>query len=83
MRQKQLNSAAQCDEETTILELAEEYEIGIPSACRTGVCGTCKALKIEGEVSMESVDGLEPGEQKEGYILTCMSCPKGRVVIDA
>lgn len=72
-----------CDNESTILEIAELNGISIPSACRAGVCGTCKTLKTEGSVTMESTDGLEPGELEEGYILTCVSCVDGRVVVEA
>ena len=71
------------DGETTILDLAEELGVPIPSACRSGVCGTCKVKKTEGEVEEdEQADGLEPDEIEAGYILTCVSRPKGRVVLD-
>ena len=71
------------DGETTILDLAEELGVPIPSACRSGVCGTCKVKKMEGDVEEdEQADGLEPDEIEAGYILTCVSRPKGRVVLD-
>ncbi|NJM71661.1 MAG: 2Fe-2S iron-sulfur cluster binding domain-containing protein [Scytonema sp. RU_4_4] len=55
------------------------------SSCRSGVCGTCKKRKLEGEVKMEGYDPevLEESDRQEGYILTCISYPVGRVVIDA
>lgn len=71
------------DEDTTILELAEEHGISIPSACRAGVCGSCKVLKLSGEVIMESTEGLEEEELNEGHILTCVACVKGKVVVEA
>ncbi|MCH8844540.1 MAG: hybrid-cluster NAD(P)-dependent oxidoreductase [SAR324 cluster bacterium] len=71
------------DEETTILELAQEHGVHIPSACLSGVCGTCKVRKTGGEVRAEASDGLEPDDVAAGYILTCVAWAKGRVVLDA
>jgi glycine betaine catabolism B len=68
----------------SILELAEQEGIKIRSNCRQGVCGACKKRKLEGEVKYESEpDALEQSEQDEGYILSCIAAPVGRVVIEA
>ncbi len=74
-----------CDGEEPILNLAEQQGVKIRSSCRSGNCGTCKKRKLEGEVSMEGYDpeALEESERQQGYILTCISYPRGRVVIDA
>lgn len=73
-----------CDGEEPILNLAEQEGVKIRNSCRAGVCGSCKKRKLEGEVRMEGEpEGLEESERQEGYILTCISYPLGRVVIDA
>ncbi|MCC5638438.1 FHA domain-containing protein [Nostoc sp. CHAB 5844] len=74
-----------CDGEESILDVAEQEGVKIRSSCRSGVCGTCKKRKLEGNVKMEGYDpeALEESEIKEGYILTCVAYPVGRVVIDA
>ncbi|MGK7872781.1 MAG: 2Fe-2S iron-sulfur cluster-binding protein [Xenococcaceae cyanobacterium] len=73
-----------CDGQDSILDIAEEEGIEIDSSCRSGVCGTCKVLKREGEVKYEGdPEALDESEQEEGQILTCISYPVGRVVIDA
>jgi glycine betaine catabolism B len=74
-----------CDGEECILEIAEQEGVKIRSSCRAGSCGSCKKLKTAGEVRMENFDpeALEPEEQAAGYILTCISYPIGRVVIEA
>ncbi len=46
-----------------------------PYACKGGVCGTCRAKVLEGEVVMDSNWALEPGEIERGYVLTCQSHP--------
>ena len=73
-----------CDGQDSILDLAELEEVEIDSNCRSGVCGTCNRRKLEGEVKYEgNPDALDDSEQEEGYILTCIARPVGRVVIDA
>jgi glycine betaine catabolism B len=74
-----------CDGEESVLEVAESQGIKIRSSCRSGNCGTCKKRKLEGNVRMGDFDpeALEESEQEEGFILTCVSFPQGRVVIDA
>jgi ferredoxin-NADP reductase/ferredoxin len=72
------------DGEEAILDLADQEGVKIRSSCRAGVCGSCKKRKLEGEVRLEGEPGgLEESELQEGYILTCISYPIGKVVIDA
>ncbi|WP_276503846.1 1,2-phenylacetyl-CoA epoxidase subunit PaaE [Terrimonas pollutisoli] len=66
-----------------ILDAALKQGADLPYACKGGVCCTCKAKLVEGEVEMEVHWGLEDEEIKEGYILTCQSHPKtDKVVVD-
>lgn len=66
-----------------ILDAAAHHGADVPYSCKSGVCCTCRAKLVEGEVEMEVCYGLEPEEIKKGYILTCQSHPKSaRVVVD-
>jgi ring-1,2-phenylacetyl-CoA epoxidase subunit PaaE len=68
---------------TSILDAALNQGADLPFACKGGVCCTCKARLMEGEVEMDVHWGLEEEEIKQGYILTCQSHPKtGKVVVD-
>jgi len=67
----------------TILDAALAEGADVPFACKGGVCCTCKAKLLEGEVEMETNYGLEPSEVKAGFILTCQSHPRSKnVVVD-
>ena len=67
----------------TILDAALKQGADLPFACKGGVCCSCKARLIEGEVSMDVHWGLEEEEIEQGYILTCQSHPKTeKVVVD-
>lgn len=69
--------------DTTILDAALNQGADLPFACKGGVCCTCKAKLLEGEVAMDVHWGLEDEEVEQGYILTCQSHPKTeRVVVD-
>lgn len=46
-----------------------------PYACRGGVCGTCRAHLVAGEVRMDRNFALEPEETEAGYVLACQSHP--------
>jgi ring-1,2-phenylacetyl-CoA epoxidase subunit PaaE len=39
------------------------------------VCGTCRALVTDGEVTMRRNYALEDDEVAEGYVLTCQALP--------
>jgi ring-1,2-phenylacetyl-CoA epoxidase subunit PaaE len=69
--------------DTSILDAALKQGADLPFACKGGVCCTCKAKLVEGEVSMDVHWGLEEEEVEQGYILTCQSHPKTeKVVVD-
>jgi ring-1,2-phenylacetyl-CoA epoxidase subunit PaaE len=67
----------------SILEAAMAEGADLPFSCKSGVCCTCKARLIEGEVAMDVVYGLEPDEIDRGFILTCQSHPRSaKLVVD-
>lgn len=62
-------------DEESILDAALATGADLPYACKGGVCTTCKAKLIEGEVEMERNWGLDEEELAKGFILTCQSHP--------
>lgn len=46
-----------------------------PYSCRGGVCGTCRAFLVSGEVRMDRNYALEQDETEAGYVLACQSHP--------
>lgn len=66
----------------TVHEAAAKVGLTIPKACGMGICGTCKVMKISGEVEMTHNGGITDEDVEEGYILSCCSVPKGNVVVE-
>ena len=66
-----------------ILDAALQQGADLPFACKGGVCATCRARLVEGQVEMDNNYALEPEEVKAGFILTCQSHPRSeKVVVD-
>ncbi|GGU30723.1 2Fe-2S iron-sulfur cluster-binding protein [Streptomyces violascens] len=67
----------------TLLETVLRARADAPYACKGGVCGTCRAFLVKGEVRMERNFALEPEETEAGYVLACQSHPAtGEVELD-
>lgn len=63
-----------------ILDSARASGLPAPYACKAGVCATCRARVLSGEVEMAARYGLSDEEVAAGYVLTCQSVPKGEGV---
>ena len=67
----------------SVLDAVLSERSDAPFACKGGVCGTCRAKIVEGEVEMTQNWALEDDELERGYVLTCQSHPRTpRVVLD-
>jgi ring-1,2-phenylacetyl-CoA epoxidase subunit PaaE len=65
----------------SILDQALKEKLPIPFACKGGVCCTCKAQVLGGEVFMEKNFALTEDEVEKGFVLTCQSHPTTNVVM--
>ena len=73
------------DGRTTVIEMPSRNETILaatlrarpdaPFSCTGGVCGTCRARLVEGEVRMDRNYALEPEEIAAGIVLACQSHP--------
>ncbi|NAW51503.1 2Fe-2S iron-sulfur cluster binding domain-containing protein [Elizabethkingia argentiflava] len=65
----------------SILDKALQEKLPVPFACKGGVCCTCKAQIMEGEVFMEKNFALTEEEVQRGYVLTCQCHPTTNVLM--
>jgi len=59
----------------SLLEAALRHNLDAPYSCQAGVCSTCKAKVLDGEVEMLVNHALEDYEVEQGYVLSCQSYP--------
>ncbi len=65
----------------SVLEAVLRERTDAPFACKGGVCGTCRAKLVEGDVEMDRNWALEDEEMARGYVLTCQSHPRSAKVL--
>ena len=68
-------------EQPSILDAASAAGLEVPFSCTSGVCGTCRAKVIEGDVRMERNFALEKHEVAAGFVLTCQAHPMTERVV--
>lgn len=60
-----------------ILEAALDHGLDLPYACQMGICGMCRAVKVEGKMVIGDQESLSEDEIAEGACLTCVGHPVG------
>lgn len=68
-------------EDQKILRAAFAAGIDLPSSCNAGVCTTCAAQILEGEVDQTDGMGVSPELQAKGYVLLCVAHPRSNLKI--
>ncbi|ADD40952.1 1,2-phenylacetyl-CoA epoxidase subunit PaaE [Stackebrandtia nassauensis] len=58
-----------------VLDAALRVRPELPYACKGGVCATCRAKLLDGDVHMARNYALEQSDVDNGYVLTCQSTP--------
>jgi ferredoxin-NADP reductase/MOSC domain-containing protein YiiM len=61
-----------CDEDLTLLELAESVNLSLDHGCRMGRCGACEVTLIEGAVTYDPKPAVVP---PAGKVLSCCARP--------
>jgi ring-1,2-phenylacetyl-CoA epoxidase subunit PaaE len=64
----------------SVLDVALRSGADLPFACKGGVCCTCRAKVLSGNVKMQVNYALEADEVAAGYVLTCQSHPRSAQV---
>ncbi|WP_414755701.1 2Fe-2S iron-sulfur cluster-binding protein [Anabaena sp. CCY 9910] len=72
----------QVPEDKTILSVADEQGLDLPSSCHAGVCTTCAGQIITGTVDQTDGMGVSPELQQQGYALLCVAYPRSDLKIE-
>lgn len=71
------------DPSERILEVAHRAGVRIGANCKEGMCGSCKVVKLSGEIEMNHQGGIRAREISAGKFLPCCSTARTDMVIDA
>ena len=66
---------------TRLLDTFNAHSMDAPYACRAGVCSTCRAKVLTGDVEMVANHALEDYEVRAGYVLTCQGVPLSDAIV--
>ena len=72
----------QVPDNETILSVADDAGLDLPSSCHAGVCTTCAGQIIQGTVDQSEGMGVSPEIQKKGYVLLCIAYPRSDLKIE-
>lgn len=63
-----------------VLHAALRVRGDVPYGCTNGMCGTCRAKLVEGDVEMDHCYALDDADLAAGFVLTCQAQPRSAKV---
>ncbi|NJR50855.1 MAG: 2Fe-2S iron-sulfur cluster binding domain-containing protein [Leptolyngbyaceae cyanobacterium CSU_1_3] len=69
-------------DDRTVLSVANELGLDLPSSCTAGVCTTCAAQIMSGTVDQTDGMGVSADLQAQGYALLCVAFPRSDLKIE-
>jgi ring-1,2-phenylacetyl-CoA epoxidase subunit PaaE len=78
-----LTTSLRVGRDQDVLHAALRVRGDVPYGCTNGMCGTCRAKLVEGDVEMDHCYALDDADLAAGFVLTCQAQPRtAKVTLD-